>query len=70
MTDHEVEREIEANQQRQVDNANKVEDDGLLLKTAEQVVNPLVNLLDTDDVEEGDVEHQRRENDAEQRRGE
>lgn len=70
MTDHEVEREIEANQQRQVDNANKVEDDGPLLKTAEQVVNPLVNLIDPDPVDEGDVEHQRRENDAEQRPGE
>jgi hypothetical protein len=70
MTDHDVEREIEANQQRQVDDENRAEDDGALLNTAEQVVNPLVALIDTDNVDEGDVEQQRRENDAEQRRGE
>jgi hypothetical protein len=70
MTDHDVEREIAANQQRKVANENEAEDDGALLETAERVVNPLVNLIDTDDVDAGDVDAQRRENDAEQRRGE
>jgi hypothetical protein len=70
MTDHDVEREIAANQQRQVANENEAEDDGALLDMAERVVNPLVNLIDTDDVDAGDVDAQRRENDAEQRRGE
>lgn len=68
MTDHDVEREIEANEQRQVDHEN--EDDGALLNAAERVANPLAQLINTEDVDESDVEQQRRDTDAEKRQGE
>lgn len=70
MTDHDVEREIEANNQRQLDGERAATDDGPLLGVAEQVVNPLVNLIDGDEGDEGDGEDQRLLNDAEQRQGE
>ena len=72
MTDHDVEREVEANNQRQVNGEDQAEDDGPLVGAAEQVVNPVVNRIGTDNdrADQDDAEDQRLLNDAEQRRGE
>jgi len=68
MTDKDVEREIEANQRRDVDARNEAEDDGPLLDTAERVVDPLVDRIRTpdEDLDEGDLAERRRLNDEAQ----
>lgn len=66
MTDPDVERELEANRQRAENAEDAAEDDGPVLDTAERVINPLVAPLAAEDVDEEDVEQQRRLNDEEQ----
>jgi len=43
MTDDDVRREIEANQQRAIDAENEAEDDGPVIDTAERLVDPLID---------------------------
>jgi hypothetical protein len=68
MTDKDVEREIEANQQRDVEGRNEAEDDGPLLGTAERVVAPIVDVIRRpgEDVDEDDLEERRELNDEAQ----
>jgi hypothetical protein len=67
MTDRDVQRELEANEER----ANKRErdDDGGIIDAAEDLISPVVDTIrrgdEADDVET--VEERVRENDAEQR---
>jgi hypothetical protein len=68
MTDHDVDREVEANLQRDVEGEDNARDDGPVVDAAERVVDPLVNLIDVDGADEDDVDEQRELNDAEQRR--
>jgi hypothetical protein len=70
MTDHDVDREVEANLQRDVEGEENARDDGPVVDAAERVVDPLVNLIDVDGADEDDVDEQRELNDAEQRRDE
>jgi hypothetical protein len=70
MTDHDVDREVEANLQRDVEGEDDARDDGPVVDAAERVVDPLVNLIDVDGTDEDDVDEQRELNDAEQRRDE
>jgi hypothetical protein len=71
MSDRSVEREIEANEQR-ADDAER-DDDGSVVDTVEQAVNPLTRGLDTrvggdnDDDSDLDPDRERRLNDADQR---
>jgi hypothetical protein len=67
MTDDDIRREIEANNQRAERDEDR--DDGPIIDTAEDIINPLVRGVGTnyDDEQEG-VEQRRAENDAEQRR--
>lgn len=74
MSDRSVEREIEANEQRA--NDADVDDDGTIVDTAEQAINPLTRGFDTrvgdaNDDDDGDLDpdRERRLNDAEQRPG-
>lgn len=71
MTDDDVQREIEANQQRAVDAGNEAEDDGSLVDMAERVLDPLIDpfVPDANDDDETllDPEEAAR-NDAEQSR--
>jgi hypothetical protein len=71
MTDKDVEREIEANQQREVDARNEAEDDGAVLDTAERVVAPIVDVIRRpgEDLDEADLEERRELNDEEQQPG-
>jgi hypothetical protein len=67
MTDKDVEREIEANKQRELERDRVEEDDGPVVDTAERIVDPLARGIGTNDDEEREsVEQRRRENDAEQ----
>jgi hypothetical protein len=69
MSDHSVEREIEANEQRANDGGDN--DDGSVVDSMENTVNPLTSGLGTDlggdDGDDVDPDQQRRLNDAEQR---
>jgi hypothetical protein len=54
MTDPDVEREIEANQERDAAGEREAEDDGPIIDTAERIIDPLVepfvpNEVDNDD---------------------
>jgi hypothetical protein len=68
VTDRDVEREIEANKQREIAHDREEEDDGALIDTAEKAIDPIARVIGTnyDDEPEG-VEQRRRENDADQR---
>jgi hypothetical protein len=69
MTDRDVEREIEANEQRANDEAR--DDDDGILDTAEDAISPITEAIGrADDDDEDAAESQRRLNDEEQRRGE
>jgi hypothetical protein len=70
MTDRDVEREIEANEQRANDEAR--DDDEGILDTAEDALSPITDAIGRadDDDDEDAAESQRRLNDEEQRRGE
>lgn len=74
MSDRSVEREIEANEQR-ANNAD-LNDDGTVVDTVEQAINPLTRGFDTrvgdaNDDDDGDLDpdRERRLNDADQRPG-
>jgi hypothetical protein len=68
MTDEDIRREIDANNQR-AENADR-DDDPEIVETAEDIINPLVRGIGTnyDDEQEG-VERRRFENDEEQQPG-
>ncbi len=69
MTDRDVEREIEANEQRANDDAR--DDDDGILDTAEDAISPITEAIGrADDDDEDAAASQRRLNDEEQRRGE
>ncbi len=69
MSDRSVEREIEANEERADDTER--DDDGSVVDTVEQAVNPLTQGLDTrvggDNDDDDDADRDRRLNDADQR---
>jgi hypothetical protein len=57
MTDPDVQREIDANKLREVDAEREAEDDGPIIDTAERVMDPLVDPLVPDEVENDEVEN-------------
>jgi hypothetical protein len=70
MTDRDVQREIEANEQRDRVRDDDATDDGPVIDTAERVVNPIVNAIGmSEEPDRDDLEERRFENDEEQRGG-
>lgn len=71
MTDPDVQREIAANKQRELEAEREAEDDGPIIDTAERVLDPLVDPFVPDEVDDdGDTlldPEEARRNDAEQR---
>jgi len=72
MTDDDVRREIEANEQRAIDIENEAEDDGSLVDTAERMFDPLIDPFVPDANDDADETllnpEEAARNDAEQRR--
>jgi hypothetical protein len=70
MTDPDVQREIAANKQREMEAEREAEDDGPIIDTAERILDPLIDpfVPDTDDTEDGrtllDPEDARRNDEA------
>lgn len=71
MTDRDVQREIEANEQRASD-AARDDDEGGVLDTAEEALSPITEAIGEagDDDDEEAAESRRELNDAAQRKGE
>jgi len=71
MTDPDVQREIAANKQRELEAEREAEDDGPIIDTAERVLDPLVDPFVPDEVDNDDETlldpEEARRNDAEQR---
>jgi hypothetical protein len=68
MTDHSVEKEIEANNRRKEARDRAAEDDGTLIDAAEEVIAPITDSLARfRDVDSEDLEHRREANDDDQR---
>lgn len=68
MTDHSIEKEIEANNRRKEARDGAAEDDGTLIDAAEEAIAPITNTLGRfRDVDSEDLERQREANDEDQR---
>ena len=70
MPDRDIQREIEANEQRGEADHEARGDDGPMIDTAERIVSPIANALGTaEEPDREDLEERRFENDEEQRAG-
>lgn len=68
MTDHSIDKEIEANNRRKEARERAADDDGTLIDAAEEVIAPITDTLGrARDVDSEDLERRRAANDEDQR---